>query len=200
VGRFHFKRAETATEIEQVHRLNYRTFVKEIQQHADNGQDRLVDKFHDWNIYFLAMLDDSVIGMISVHDRPPFSVASRLPDRSVIEQPGMRPLEVRLLAIDQTERKGSVLLGLTAVMNCFARDNGYTHYVISAVTGQIALYRHLGFEGPIGRDSLAQSYRARYNHLLVNGRVVAASSLPRAVAPAAETLRGGGNGQLNATD
>ena len=145
LGRFLFKRADTPEEIEQVHRLNYRTFVKEIQQHADTGTGRLVDKFHEWNTYFLAILDDQVIGMLSVHDRAPFSVESRLPDPAMIRQPGMRPLEVRLLAIEHAERHGPVLVGLTYVMNYFARENGYTHYLISAVVEQIPLYKHLGF-------------------------------------------------------
>jgi N-acyl amino acid synthase FeeM len=145
LGRFQFKRADTPEEMEQVHRLNYRTFVKEIQQHADTGEGRLVDKFHEWNTYFLAILDDRVIGMLSVHDRAPFSVESRLPDPAIIRQPGMRPLEVRLLAIEHDERHGPVLVGLTYVMNYFARENGYTHYLISAVVEQIPLYKHLGF-------------------------------------------------------
>jgi hypothetical protein len=149
LGRYRFKRAETPQEMEQVHRLNHRTFVKEIQQHADNGQCRLVDKFHEWNTYFVALLRDRVIGMLSVHDRAPFSVESRLPDPSAIRQLGMRPLEVRLLAIEKSERHGPVLVGLVYMMNCFAQANGYTHYLISAVTEQLALYRHLGFE-PLG--------------------------------------------------
>ena len=149
LGQFCFKRAETPAEMEQVHELNYRTFVKEIQQHADNGQGRLVDKFHEWNTYFLALLNGQVIGMLSVHDRAPFSVEARMPDRSLIQQPGMRPLEVRLLAIEKEERHGPVLVGLVYMMNGFARENGYTHYLISAVTEQLALYRHLGFE-PLG--------------------------------------------------
>ena len=149
LGRFRFKRADRPEEFEQIHRLNYRTFVKEIQQHSDNGEGRLVDKFHEWNTYFLAMVDDRVIGMLSVHDRAPFSIESRLPDRSVIQQPGMRPLEIRLLAIETDERHGPVLVGLTYVMNYFAREHGYTHYLISAVVEQMPLYRHLGFE-PLG--------------------------------------------------
>ena len=146
LGRYLFKRAETAEEIEQVHRLNYRTFVQEIQQHDDNGQGKLVDKFHDRNIYFLALVDDRVVGMISVHDRPPFSIEARLADRSVIRKPGMRPLEVRLLAIENHERHSMVIGGLTYCMNFFAREKGYTHYLISGVTEQLALYRHIGFE------------------------------------------------------
>ncbi len=52
---------------------------------------------------------------------------------------------MRLLAIENAERHGPVLVGLTYVMNYFARENGYTHYLISAVVDQIPLYKHLGF-------------------------------------------------------
>src|SRR5262249_7362771 len=96
-GRYLFKRAETADEFEQIHRLNYRTFVQEIRQHADDGQGRLVDKYHDRNVYFLCYKQDRLVGMISVHDQSPFSIESRLADASLVHQPGMRPLEVRLL-------------------------------------------------------------------------------------------------------
>jgi hypothetical protein len=149
LGRFEFKRAQTAEEFEQVHRMNYRTFVKEIPQHADDGAGRLVDKFHEWSTYFLALDGPRLIGMLSVHDRRPFSIESRLDDASVLSRPGMRPLEVRLLAIDPDERQGPVLVGLTYVMNQFARETSHTHYLISAVTDQLPLYEHLGFE-PLG--------------------------------------------------
>ena len=85
-GRYLFKRAETEWELEQVHQLNYRTFVREIPQHSDPGSGRLIDKFHDKNDYFIALSGDRVIGMVSVHDRPPFSIAERLPDPRLIEQ------------------------------------------------------------------------------------------------------------------
>src|SRR5712691_9655958 len=137
LGRYHFKRAETAEELEQVHRLNYRTFVQETRRQADNHQGRLVDKFHAQNVYFLAVVDGRVVGMISVHDRTPFSIASRLPDRKDICKPGMRPLEVRLLAIEQQERHSMVIGGLTYCMNLFAREKGYTHYLISGMTEQL---------------------------------------------------------------
>src|SRR5262249_29211814 len=42
LGRFRFKRAETDAELEQVHRLNYETFVREVAQYDDAGTDRLV--------------------------------------------------------------------------------------------------------------------------------------------------------------
>jgi aspartate aminotransferase-like enzyme len=146
LGRYHFKRAETTEELEQVHRLNYRTFVQEIPEHADNREGRLVDKYHDRNVYFLAVVDGRVVGMISVHDRTPFLIESRLIDRTVIGKPGMKPLEVRLLAIEQEERHSMVIGGLTYCMNLYAREKGYTHYLISGVTEQLALYKHIGFE------------------------------------------------------
>ncbi len=158
VGRYLFKRAETADEFEQIHRLNYRTFVREIRQHEDNGRGVLVDKYHDRNIYFIALREGKLVGMISVHDQPPFSVESRLSDPSILRQPGMRILEVRLLAIEPGERKTVVLAGIIYSMNEFARAKGYTHYVISGVTDQLPLYKHIGFEalGPAVGDAAAR--------------------------------------------
>src|SRR5215472_4314135 len=94
-GGYLFKRAETPEEFEQIHRLNYRTFVAEIPQHHDTGDGRLVDKFHAKNTYFIAVRHGRVVGMISVHDQPPFSVADRLSDPSLLTHPDSRPLEVR---------------------------------------------------------------------------------------------------------
>ncbi|HTQ79121.1 MAG TPA: hypothetical protein VMM92_03935, partial [Thermoanaerobaculia bacterium] len=91
VGRYVFKRADADHELEAVHRLNYRTFVQEIPQHPDSGDGRLVDKFHGRNVYFVALRDDQVVGMISANDRPPFSVAERLADPTILDQPGCRP-------------------------------------------------------------------------------------------------------------
>src|SRR5215470_8556369 len=99
LGRYCFKRADTETEFAQVHRLNYETFVREIAQHDDPGSGRLVDKFHDKNTYLIATLGGEVVGMVAVHDRPPFSVAERLADSGVLDGAGERSLEVRLLAI-----------------------------------------------------------------------------------------------------
>jgi aspartate aminotransferase-like enzyme len=158
VGRYVFKRADSADEIEQIHRLNYRTFVQEIPQHADDGQGRLVDKYHDRSTYFVAVHDGRVVGMLSVHDHPPFSIEARLRDPSIIKKRGMRPLEVRLLAIEPGERQSAVIAGVIYAMNAFARANGYTHYLISGVTEQLELYKHIGFEaiGPAVGEARAR--------------------------------------------
>src|SRR5258708_7942133 len=145
LGRYQFKLAESDSEYEQVHRLNYRTFVREIPQHADNGAGALVDKFHDKNTYILPLRDGQIVGMLGAHSQPPFSIAARLADPSILHRPGMRPLEVRLLAVEPTERRTDALLGLVYSLQLYGRAQGFTHFVISGVTEQIELYRHIGF-------------------------------------------------------
>ncbi len=148
-GGYVFKRAETPEEIEQVHRLNYRTFVAEVGQHADPGTGLLVDKFHHKNVYFIALHRGEVVGMMAAHDQPPFSIAERLPDPAILSSPGTRPLEVRLLAIVPEHRKSTVLGGLFYLFYEHARQHGHTHAYISGVEGQLPLYQQLGFE-PLG--------------------------------------------------
>src|SRR5262249_14686671 len=112
VGHYVFKQADSSHEFEAIHRLNYRTFVHEISQHADAGDGVLVDKFHSKNAYLIVLKHNRVVGMLSAHDQPPFSVADRLPDASILQCPGTRPLEVRLLAIEPGERHQTLFLGL----------------------------------------------------------------------------------------
>ncbi|MBL0926844.1 MAG: aminotransferase class V-fold PLP-dependent enzyme [Phycisphaerales bacterium] len=149
VGPFTFGQATTPDDFEQIHRLNHATFVDEIRQHQATGDGRLVDKFHDKNLYFVAKRSGSVIGMVSVHDRPPFSVASKLADPSVLASVAPRPLEVRLLAVRGDDRHSVVFAGLGFCLLSHARRAGYSHLVISGFEQREKLYRHLGFS-PIG--------------------------------------------------
>ena len=55
VGQYVFKQAESQHEFEQIHALNYRTFVDEIAQHPDPGTGVLVDKFHAKNVYLIVL-------------------------------------------------------------------------------------------------------------------------------------------------
>lgn len=141
-----FKRADAADELRQVHELNYLTFVREIGQHDDPGTPALVDKFHERNLYLIAKRGPEVVAMLAVHDRPPFSVASRLDDPSWIDRHCPRPLEVRLLAVRPTERKSVVLPGLLLLLYRHAGDAGYSHLLASGVRRQLGMYRKLGFE------------------------------------------------------
>ena len=143
---FVFKRADSVAEFEQIHALNYVTFVREIPQHDDSGDGRLVDKFHDKNLYFVALRGERVVGMLSLHDQPPFSIASRLPDSALLSGPGIRPLEVRLLAIQPDQRASSVFGGLAWSVLQHVRHSGHTHLFISGFEDRLSLYEGLGFE------------------------------------------------------
>ncbi len=149
VGPYSFKVADTPAEFSQIHQLNYRTFVHEIPQHVDDLSGQLVDKFHEKNRYLIAVRDETVVGMLSAHDRPPFSIATRLPDPAVLAADGVTPVEIRLLAVEPAERNSPVLSGLIWTLYQDARARGYSHFVISGVTEQLGLYEHLGFE-PLG--------------------------------------------------
>ena len=143
-----FKQAETPDEIEQIHRLNHRIFAEEVGQHARTPDGRLIDRFHDQNRYFIACKGTSVVGMISVHDGPEFSVASRLKDLTAIRE--LRaPLEIRLLAILPKFRKRSVLAGLLWQVHAYAREHHYSDLLISGIAERLAMYSKMGFR-PIG--------------------------------------------------
>jgi aspartate aminotransferase-like enzyme len=149
VGHYVFKLAETKQEFEQIHRLNYQTFVGEIPQHADTGTGVLVDKFHTKNAYFIVLRDGRVVGMVSAHDEPPFSVAERLSDPGILTAQGTRPLEVRLLALEPDERNSNLFFGLIYTLYDYAVRHRYTHMFISGVAERQDMYERLGFV-PLG--------------------------------------------------
>jgi aspartate aminotransferase-like enzyme/GNAT superfamily N-acetyltransferase len=146
VNRYTFKRAASSEELTQIHRLNHQIFVDEVGQHEATGTRLLVDQFDDKNQYFIAKRDDLLVGMISVHDKPPFSVAHKLADPRILEDLGSQLLEVRLLAIHPDERNTRVLAGLLYAVFSYARNGGYSHLVISGVEKQLPMYERLGFQ------------------------------------------------------
>ena len=151
-----FKRAETPDELDQLFRLNHAVFAEELKQYEPGGDPRLVDKFHSKNRYWIAVAGGIVVGMVSLHDQPPFSVASRLADPGILEPLG-RIAEVRLLAIAPGHRNGMVLTGLLLVMF----DDRGSLYDTLAVSGYVAeqkLYHALGFRdlGPPVRSGEAE--------------------------------------------
>lgn len=139
------KRADTASEFEQIHRLNYRTFAEEIGQHDRDGSGVLIDKFHDKNLYYIAVDGGRVIGMVAAHDQPPFSIESRLADRSILDRLGGPLLEVRLLALESESRNSMLFVRLLWELYKHARDSGYSHVIIAGVTERKELYERIGF-------------------------------------------------------
>jgi len=75
-----FKVAAEREELDQVHALNYRTFVEEIPQHAPNEEQKLVDKFHADNTYIVCKRGDRVIGMVAMRETRPFSLDGKIDD------------------------------------------------------------------------------------------------------------------------
>jgi aspartate aminotransferase-like enzyme len=143
-----FKEAVDQNELEQIHALNHRIFAEEIAQHKPQSSGLLIDRFHAQNRYFIAVRNAVVIGMISAHSGPEFSVRRRLLDPSMLtELP--KPLEIRLLAIEPKERNRTVLSGLLWQVYDFAVSNDFSHLLISAISWREDMYRRLGFR-PLG--------------------------------------------------
>jgi hypothetical protein len=140
---YRFKKAETADELEQVHRLNHSVFASELGQYEERRGGVLVDKFHDKNTYLIALVDDRVIGMISIHGEPPYSVESRLPHPDALAPFG-RCAEVRQLAVEPGHRSGMVITGLFILM--FQEAHAYDAIVISGIVEQAPMYHKFGFE------------------------------------------------------
>lgn len=143
---YEVKLATTQDELQQVHRLNFDTFVEEIGQHtAPPGQRHLVDKYDAKNRYFVVKREADVAAMLAVHNTPPFSTAGRLRDPAILEQFGDRLIEVRLLAVRPALRHSRVLLALFWALYRYAQTAHYSHLLISGVREQLDLYRRLGF-------------------------------------------------------
>ena len=103
-ARYRFKVASEDWEFEQIHRLNYQTFVEEIPQHAANERSVLVDRFDQENEYVICLERGRVIGMLCVRDRRPFSLDGKLENLDAYLPPGRSPCELRLLAIEPEHR------------------------------------------------------------------------------------------------
>lgn len=146
-----FKLATTAAEFEQIHRLNYRTFVEEIPQHAPNPEGRQVDKYHAENTYIIGVRENRVIAQIAVRRRRPFSLDAKLPDLDQWLPRDRHVVELRLLAVEPAHRNGPVPAQLMQFAAQYCRDHGDDVAVISGALRRQRLYRALGFEpfGPV---------------------------------------------------
>ena len=140
-----FKIATESHEFEQIHRLNYRTFVEEIPQHHPNAAQRLIDRFHEENTYVICLRDSQLLGMLALRTRRPFSLDAKVPDLDAHLPPSRRVCEVRLLAIEPHHRRGRILAGLLRQVWRQTTEWGCDLAIISGTTRQARLYRHMGF-------------------------------------------------------
>ncbi len=141
-----FKIAKEPWELEQVHELNYRTFVEEIRQHSANPERRLVDQLLATSTCYVCLEEERLVGMVAISNHRPFSIDRKLPEPLESYLPITHGLcEIRLLAVER-ERRGSLIFGglFTRLLH-HSRENGYHLAVISAAETQVPLYRHIGF-------------------------------------------------------
>jgi aspartate aminotransferase-like enzyme len=146
-----FKTASEDWEFEQIHRLNYKTFVEEIPQHKSSPDHRLVDKFHAENTYLICLSGKRLVGMLAVRGNRPFSLDAKLEKLDSYLPTGRRVCEIRLLAVDKKFRGAQVLQGILALLWQHGIEKSYDLAIISGTNRQFRLYQHLGFVpfGPV---------------------------------------------------
>src|SRR2546423_10527637 len=140
-----FKTAAEDWEFEQIHRLNYKTFVEEIPQHQATPTQRLVDKFHAENNYLICLSGRQLAGMLAVRGHRPFSLDQKLENLDSYLPTGRKVCEIRLLAVEKKFRGAQVLQGILALLWQHGIEKGYDLAIISGTPRQFRLYQHLGF-------------------------------------------------------
>ena len=140
-----FKVASEDWEFEQIHRLNYETFVEEIPQHAGNTEKSLVDPFHGENTYLICVRDGRLLGMVASRDRRPFSLDRKLEGLDAYLPRGKTVCEIRLLSVAREHRSGRIMQGLLTALARHCIDRGYQVAIISGTVRQERFYRRLGF-------------------------------------------------------
>src|SRR5436190_13210018 len=184
-----FKFATEDWEFEQIHRLNYKTFVEEIPQHKSSPAQRLVDKFHAENTYLICCSGRKLAGMLAVRGDRPFSLDQKLENLDSYLPAGRKICEIRLLAVEKKFRGAQVLQGILALLWQHGIEKSYDLAIISGTPRQFKLYQHLGFVpfGPMVGSGEAQ-FQPMYVTLETfenTARVFLRSSPSRAFQPSA---------------
>ncbi|MBN1787300.1 MAG: aminotransferase class V-fold PLP-dependent enzyme [Sedimentisphaerales bacterium] len=146
-----FKIATEGWEFDQIHRLNYETFVEEIPHYNSETQGKKVDRFHNDNIYVICISKDKLVGMLAVRSKRPFSLDQKVSNIDSYLPKAKSICEIRLLAVKKEFRRSRVpyKLLLTAAQYCQAQ--GHDLAIISGILNQQKLYKHMGFVpfGPV---------------------------------------------------
>jgi len=140
-----YKLAREPWEFEQIHKLNYQTFVDEIPQHKVNPDGKLIDKFHHENTYIICIKNKELIGMVAVRGKRPFSLDHKLKNLDKYIPEAKSVCEVRLLSINKEYRSGKVIKGLFEKLAGYGSAKNYDLALISATVRQLKLYTRLGF-------------------------------------------------------
>jgi aspartate aminotransferase-like enzyme/GNAT superfamily N-acetyltransferase len=161
--RLNFKIATEPDEFEQIHRLNYRTFVEEIPQHPPNDQGMLIDRFHGENTYLLCLDGQQLVGMLALRSKRPFSLDDKVAELDSYLPQGTAVCELRLLAVEPAYRKPGVFASLIRFAAGEGIKLGHNLAVASGTERQTRLYDRMGFvpfAEPVG--STAARYQPMY--------------------------------------
>lgn len=140
-----YKVATEKEEMDQINRLNYRTFVEEIPQHTSNEEKALVDRFHDENTYIIAKWGSEVVGMIALRSNRPYSLDGKIEDLDRFLPKGSSTCEIRLLSVKEEFRSTRVFFSLCDQLVTHCLDHGYDMALISGTVRQLKLYKRMGF-------------------------------------------------------
>jgi predicted N-acetyltransferase YhbS len=142
------KIADSKDEFDQIHSLNYATFVKEIHQHEANPAEKLIDPYHECNTYFIAKRENRVVGMIciTVDEGKGFSVEKKMADPSRLNKYRAKAIEIRLLSVVKKERNMRVFRLLFKALGEYALAKGWKYALISGLAENEKIYRRIGFE------------------------------------------------------
>jgi predicted N-acetyltransferase YhbS len=172
-----FRQAVTEEDFKRIARLNHAVFAAEIGQHAVRRDGVLVDKFHHKNVYFVAEAGGEIVGLVTAHWKPPYSVEDRCPGFYDLIPRGARIAEVRLLAVHRSCRKSTIATGLIVQVARFLEQQKMDFVVISGIVQQQRMYRRLGFQplGPAVRSGNAEYIPmivGREEFLLANKKIL----------------------------
>tara|TARA_B100000508_G_C11454512_1_gene275987 strand:- start:57 stop:575 length:519 start_codon:yes stop_codon:yes gene_type:complete len=139
------KLAETEREFEQIHALNYKIFVEEIPQHSVRKDKKLVDPFHKQNVYFIALFQGNLIGMVCYNCHRPYSLEKKKVNIDACISKGVKTAEIRLLAVEKKWRNSKLTYKLLkALIKDLILKEIHLGF-ISATTRQSDFYKKLGF-------------------------------------------------------
>lgn len=143
-------------EIEQIHKLNYKTFVEEIPQHEVRANKSLIDKFHFKNNYLIAKKNDEVVGMICYNTVRPFSLDKKLDNIDKYFPANSKIVEIRLFAVVESSRNGLIAFRLIKGLYKLLKDEGFDFGIISGTVRELEFYHKIGFVQfgpPVGKKN-----------------------------------------------
>jgi len=140
--------AKTPEEFEEIHRFNYKVFVKELGQYEDDGSGRKVDANHERNTYFAAKCKGRMIGMVCMSRPGPegFSVQKKMKNPEKIDQYREKGAEIRLLAIEKEYRGLGLMWKLGLLVGKHFVESNYEYGFISGIKHRVGMYERFGFQ------------------------------------------------------